>query len=370
MKLAVSLFLVTLSFSVWAGDPPGGAIDYSPAEEQVYIGSPSIAVLPNGSYVASHDLFGKGTNFDEMAVFGSEDKGNTWKQRSRFKGQWWSTLFMDDADLYLIGTSREFGDVVIRRSTDGGRTWTEPKDENTGRLTDDGRYHCAPVPLVVHRGRIWRSIERALGERPEWSAMVMSAPVDSDLLRADSWLMSEPLQHLWSESQWIEGNIVVTPDGKLVNILRTNGQGEDKDKASIVHISEDGRQLSHDRTKDLVDFPGGGAKFTIRYDERTKRYWSIGNKQTNPDAYRNILALTSSSDLRDWKLETILLRHADQKNHAWQYVDWLFEGNDIIFVSRTAWDGSHSAHDANYLTFHRIENFRDLTMDDSPAYLE
>ena len=36
---------------------PGVVINYSPASTREFIGSPSIAVLPNGHYVASHDFF-------------------------------------------------------------------------------------------------------------------------------------------------------------------------------------------------------------------------------------------------------------------------------------------------------------------------
>ncbi len=140
-------------------------------------------------------------------------------------------------------------------------------------------------------------------------------------------------------------------------------------KAAIVHISDDGLALSHDRDKDLIDFPGGGTKFTIRFDPKTQRYWSIANKQTDPPAFRNVLVLTSSPDLRNWNVETILLRHADSTNHAWQYVDWQFAGDDLVAVSRTAWDGAHRAHDANYFTFHRFAKFRQLTMADSTPWL-
>ena len=96
----------------------------------------------------------------------------------------------------------------------------------------------------------------------------------------------------------------------------------------------------------------------------TRRYWSLVNKQKDPDAYRNILTLVSSSDLRDWRVESVILQHPDSEKHAFQYVDWLFEGDDIIAVSRTAYNdglgGAHRAHDANYMTFHRIANFREL----------
>ena len=139
--------------------PPGIIIDTSPDFQKIYIGSPSIAILPNGDYVASHDLFGPGTPTRESVVLGSNDKGQTWKKLTQLDGQWWSTLFVHKGALYIIGSSERYGNVVIRRSTDGGRTWTTPTDENTGILLGDGGYHCAPVPVVVHKGRIWRAYE-------------------------------------------------------------------------------------------------------------------------------------------------------------------------------------------------------------------
>ena len=362
--LSAAVLFAAATQSIHA-DPPGTVIDRSPDFQKVYVGCPSLAILPGGVYVASHSWFGPGTRNDTSEVFASTDRGGTWRKLATIQGQWWSSLFAHRGALYIAGVSREFGHIVIRRSTDGGVTWTEPKDRHSGLLFE-GRFHCAPVPVVVHAGRIWRAWEIAVGDRPMWAAAVLSAPEDADLLEAANWQMSEPLKHAWSLSQWIEGNIVVAPDGSLVNILRTGGA---PDKAAIVHIGQDGRQLSHERGRDSIDFPGGGSKFTIRFDPQTKRYWSIGNKQSNPAAIRNVLALTSSADLRDWKVETILFRHRESKNHAWQYVDWLFDGGDIVAVSRTAWDGSHNFRDANYLTFHRVTNFRAKTMADSPPDL-
>ena len=153
------------------------------------------------------------------------------------------------------------------------------------------------------------------------------------------------------------------PEGRAVNVLRTHDG--DNDKAALVNVSADGQRLSFDRDGGVIDMPGGGSKFTIRYDTQSARYWSIVNKQTEPAAYRNNLVLASSSDLVDWKVESPLLYHADAQVHAWQYVDWQFEGDDLVFASRTAFDdglgGAHTAHDANYLTFHRTMNFRRIS---------
>ena len=86
---------------------------------------------------------------------------------------------------------------------------------------------------------------------------------------------------------------------------------------------------------------------------------------------RNTLAITSSPDLTDWAVRSIVLYHPDVAKHGFQYVDWLFEDSDMIAVSRTAYDDergdAHNQHDANYLTFHRIKHFRQRTMADPPT---
>jgi len=346
---------------------PGVVIDYSPAKTKKYIGSPSIAALPNGHYVASHDFFGSGSKMNRTAVFRSEDAGKTWRKLTELDGQFWSSLFVHKEALYIIGTSRRYGQVVIRRSTDGGETWTTPKNDLSGLLISDGQYHCAPVPVVVHDGRIWRAMEDRNppeGWGANFRAFVMSADVNADLLKADSWMVSNRLRfnQVWPGRAWLEGNIVVTPQNTLVNILRV--ECKEEEIAAVVHISKNGKSVSFDPEKDFISFYGGTNKFTIRFDPVTNRYWSLVNKEKEPQAYRNILVLVSSPDLRIWKVESIVLRHPDSVKHAFQYIDWLFEGDDIIVVSRTAFDdglgGAHRAHDANYLTFHRIENFRDL----------
>lgn len=341
---------------------PGIVVDFSPAASRVYIGSPSLVILPGGDYVASHDLFGPGSTLDRTRVFVSHDRGRTWAHQADISGQYWSSLFLNRDRLYLMGTSREFGDVVIRRSDDGGRKWTTPADAQTGLLAGGGRYHCAPVPVVVHDGRLWRAMERlAPGGGRHFLAFVLSAPLGADLLRAASWTSSKPLDSHpdWPGDNWLEGNAVVTPQGGLMDILRVGlAHG---DRAAIVRVSQDGTTATFDPAADLVDFPGGGTKFTVRYDPVSRRFWSLVNPQKSPPAERNVLALTSSADLRHWATNAVILHDPDRAFVAFQYVDWQFDGPDIVAVARTAFGGAHSYHDANYLTFHRIPNFRTLT---------
>ena len=58
--------------------------------------------------------------------------------------------------------------------------------------------------------------------------------------------------------------------------------------------------------------------------------------------------------------------HPDIRAHGFQYVDWLFDGEDIVAACRTAFHdgqgGARNNHDANFLTFHRFTGFRGRTM--------
>jgi sulfatase modifying factor 1 len=362
---------------------PGVVIDHSPQQGGVWIGSPSIAILPQGEYVASHDDFGPKSTLGRTAIFVSEDRGRTWQRRATVETAYWSTLFVHRGALYLMGTSREYGFAVIHRSDDGGRTWTAPRDAATGLLRADGKYHCAPVPVVEHGGRLWRGMEDAMGPGgwgSHFRSRMFSAPVDADLLRAESWTVSVPLARdaAWNGGDfggWLEGNAVVAPDSGMVNVLRV-AVDRPPAKAAIVHVSADGRTEAWDPALDLIEFPGGATKFTIRYDPESRRYWSLANYTPpeftgrDPGATRNTLALTTSADLRLWEVRAVLLHHPDHLRHGFQYLDWLFDGADIIAVSRTAYEdgegGAHNYHDANYLTFHRIADFRTRTRALSP----
>jgi hypothetical protein len=215
--------------------------------------------------------------------------------------------------------------------------------------------------------------------------MMMSAPRDADLLRASSWTFSNyiPRDAQWLDGRfnaWLEGNAVVTPDDKIVNILRIDYNPEGG-VAAIVRVSDDGLKATFEPNRDIIPFPGGATKFTIRHDPQTNLYWTLSNytpefhRDTRAASTRNTLALASSPDLRNWTVRCVVLYHPDAKNHAFQYVDWQIEVDDLLVASRTAYDdglgGAHRAHDANFLTFHRIKDFRALKMaDSSPEYLK
>jgi hypothetical protein len=387
MKKITAFFLGLLLASnvLMAQAVPGDIVCYEPSSSQRYIGSPSLVTLPNGDYVASHDFFGPKSSEWQQAtsrIYTSNNKGKTWRYLAEIHGAFWSSLFVHRGDLYLLGPDRHHGTVLIRKSVDGGKTWTEPTNRENGVILT-GEFHCAPMPVVEYNGRLWRPMETAHGPVLQWGkrygAMVMSAPVDSDLMNSKSWQASAPLLYDSTYNNgdflgWLEGNFVVDKDNKMWNMLRVGNKKSIDEKAAFVEIAPDGKTLSFDPKTGFVPFDGGSKKFVVKYDTLTQKYWTLANvvpdkyrkqfPERNPSGFRNVLMLQSSKDLKKWDDVKVILQHDDVINHGFQYVDWSFEANDIIVLSRTAYfDGKSNAknnHDANYLTFHRIENFRKL----------
>jgi hypothetical protein len=382
MKIRLAIMIVMMSCSILdlktqTNKVPGVVVNYSPASSKIYIGSPSICILPNGDYIASCNYFGEGSTSDITSVFCSKDRGKTWEKVTDVKGQFQSSLFIYNDAVYLIGTSKAYGNIVIRRSEDGGRTWTTPNTKDNGILFDNGKYHCAPTPVVVHNGRIWRAFEE---NKPDADPLVkvplttfmISAPANADLLNAESWRRCNTIRgDRLHGGQWFEGNAVVSPTGELLNILRTNYGGKLPEKAAVIVVDNDGRTAEF---KGMLDMPGAQKKFTIRYDENSQLYWAITTivrEEDKIETYdihhaeiRNTLSLISSVDLKHWTVRKILIHHPDHIKHGFQYVDWVIENNDIIAVCRTSYDdefgGADSYHNSNYMTFHRISNFRNI----------
>src|SRR5437868_14629958 len=100
-SLRAFFFAIALVSSM-AANPPGVVIDHSPVSSGLYIGSPSLVILPNGNYLASHDLFGpKSKEFEapDTVIFVSTNRGGSWSRRATLHGQFWSGIFTNRGEI-------------------------------------------------------------------------------------------------------------------------------------------------------------------------------------------------------------------------------------------------------------------------------
>jgi len=285
----------------------------------------------------------------------------------------WGKLFLHKGEVYLLGCSTEYGDLLIGKSTDLGKTFHSPVTLLRGSNGKAGNcgVHKNPQPIFRLGGRIYGSLEWGAWANQEYchAAMVMSCNENDDLLVPENWSFSEPrkfdqfvpaLQQLPLTTQTIEGSLVCSPEGTLLNVMRFGMRG--KVLAYEVNTADPEAPL---RFHSLIDLPTTFSKFSIKQDPVTKRYYTIlcrlhegaGNRA------RNLLSLVKSADLNQWQVVCDLLdyRHCDEDKVGFQYVDFEFEGENLIWLCRTAMNNAHNHHDANYSTFHVLRNFRNLS---------
>ncbi len=384
---ALTLALMASQCAPGTPDPtkaPGVAIGHQSAPSLLkialgrdqYVGSPSITLLPDGAYIASHDVFGRGSSQDTSGItkiYRSTDRGSHWTQTAVLEGQFWSTVFAHNGALFVFGYAHRSGNIVIRKSLDGGFTWTTPSNENNGLLRA-GKFGGTSNSPVIHDGRLWIA----------QSTRLMSVPLKADLLRADSWTLSKGVSQ---DTQWLDGNFTFWSEGQVVASPKEGVVVLPKINQlpyTAILRAENPRGLSFNPETDFAAVPGAEKKFGAVYDPVSERFyicsnpvlpahkddWRYGNR---PAMIRNAAALLSSADLHHWRVEQFFLYSPDMHHEAFQYFNFVIDGDDLAVVSRTASKiGGHKpprGHDSNLMTFHRIPNFReaaplhDLTID-------
>ena len=360
------------------GKAEGVVVNYLHPDDEAYsfsghfLCSPSLLRHPDGYLLSSMDVFGHGDPQNLTMIFRSDDDGETWHYVSELMPCFWGKLFLHKGELYMLSCSTEYGDLLIGKSTDGGKTFSAPVVLLRGSNGKNGNsgVHKNPQNILRHRGRLYNTLEWGAWANKDYchAAMVMSCDENDDLLDPNSWHFTEPVKfaHFAPEvsdlplcTMTIEGTLVLDPQGKLLNIMRFGKFG----RALVYAVDEENPDapLTYSR---LMPFPANYSKFMIKFDPVSNFYYSVGTMAYDPNnvGTRNWLCLLRSRDLESWETVCSLLdyRHEDPAKIGFQYVDFEIEGEDMIFLCRTALNGAACHHDTNYQTFHRIKDFRSL----------
>lgn len=335
-----------------------------------YLCSPSLVRLPDGTLLASMDVYAHAHPQNLTLIFRSEDNGATWHHLSELMPCFWGTLFWHRDALYMLSCSTEYGDLLIGHSDDGGKTFSPPVALLRGSNGKNGSngVHRNPQNILHHNGRLYASLEWGSWANKTYghAAMMMSCDENADLLDPTAWHFTPPmkfdifspeLEGLPQNAMTIEGTPVLAPDGRLLNVMRFGKY--QKALCYEINLTDPDAPLAYGG---CIDYPANYSKFIIKNDPVTGDYYSIGTRVYDSEhtSARDLLSLLRSHDLVHWEVVCDLFdyRGIDQKHIGFQYVNFLIEGDDIIYLCRTALNGAHSYHDSNYSTFHRIKSFR------------
>lgn len=363
---------------------PGVVISYQPSPStldilfgnDVYIADSDIVVLPNGNYIASHSYFGDGSTEDSAAitrVFRSTDQGATWTFLVQFQPLWRASLFVHGGALYIIGPTHNGGSYnTIRKSTDSGSTWTTPVDAATGKFEAvplTGTLGTPNNPLIFNN-----RLFAGGGGRSTFSTPTSTA----DPLFGGDWRQSGGVQTFTTWQVGLagalggafigEGQIVASPEQGVVVM----GKVEGLPYTALMRAERNLGDVRFGPSNDFAAMPGAEKKFGAAFDAVSGKFYVLSNPilpfhaadaSLTPQLKRNTAAVLSSRDLANWEVEKIFLYSPNIGYEAWQYLQFDFDGDDMVIASRTAFDVGDTyrpprGHDSNLLTFHRLPDFR------------
>lgn len=378
---------------------------------------PAMELLPTGRIVATmltHDSLVAADRQWVVSVLTSDDRGRSWTRRKELPmvdGQ----PFAAGGKVYVIG-GRE--DLFISRSDDG-TTWSDLVPLKTGRT-----WYSFPGAPLRTGGRIW--LEKECRTQPETGGfpvqvlapVVLSAPLDADLTRPESWTYSNALgfqdvlarygkpnllgvpfhppryQKAASAAGpkkgfgWGEGNLVqihdpshvwFDPSGRTFHIfLRAETGRSGLAAMAKAVVSPDGAigvDLERAPTGEpilYVPLPGGQGSFNILYDAPTRLYLLISSQSTDsmrkidsldpwhyglPSNERTRLALWYSRNCMDWCFAG-LLTDAGGRKRSYYHGSTLIDGDDLILLMRVADQDAVNCHNSNAIAFQRVPGFR------------
>ena len=353
---------------------PGEVLDYVPVQydhpfyttPRAFVADPEIVVLPNGNYLAAYALSGRNTTSDtsgETTLFRSTDKGATWSSLGTYTGILRGSLFVQNGDVYLYGANDDTDNKPARimMSTNSGTSWTSSEFANFAGMG-------TPNNPVVWSNRCYSSGGTAS----------FYAPTASNLMIEASWKL--PAGFPADRTGWLsgsetisEGQVVASPNLGVFILPKVGNMPY----AALSRVNFGGT-VTFDPTNNFVALPGGEKKFGAAYDTVSSNFYVLSNPvlpahtnriaDLNAAMIRNTAAVLTSRDLLNWKVEKIFLYSTDVDRDGFGYLNFDFDDTNMAVIARTAFQvpgasNPERGHDSNLLTFHRLDDFRNLSPD-------
>ena len=357
-----------------------------------------------------------GAQFSGM-LFISENDGESWRYIQSFPFIQ-ARSFRDGSRIYLLGHAN---DLCIMYSDDEGETWSRVFHLTQGErwhqapcnvCYDDGCIYLVMERKVYDDVRGW--------DVNILAPVLMKGRLGTDLTKRENWIFADektfrdsvdieklnyipcpffPMeQHqavevakgrMMAPMGWLETNVVKIEnpihlwhggDKKVFHLISRLHSGG-TNLAALLKVTDYGEHMVTETQKapsgkemTIIPLPGGQMKFHILYDEKTKSYWLLSTQATDsltkveclpperfglPDNERRRLQLHFSYNCYDWCFAG-MVDIGDSELESRHYAAMAIENDDLCIVSRSGGPHSKNPHDTDRITFHRVENFREL----------
>lgn len=377
------------------------------------LGGPGVSEMKEAFRLENGVFLGK--------VFVSDDAGASWQWKCDFPFQH-ARPFLAGNRIYILGQAGDL--YIICSDDRGetwsepsrltwGMTWHQSACAVWYR---EERVYLVMEKTIVSAG------EKAFGWPVcRLAPILMRARVHSDLLCPESWTFASELRFcdavpedelnyhgipfyktLFHEEEqredetlaqpvgWLETNVVqiLDPDhywydesGRTFHLfMRAHTAGSGYCAVAKVTEREDGAmetslmEAPSGRKWVFLPMPGGQMRFHLLYDDVTRLYWLLSTQATDsmtridrlsseryniPCDERQRLQLSFSKNCVDWCFAGIVAAGASEKQSR-HYASMAIDGEDLVLVSRSGDKKAASAHNGNFISFHRIPNFRSL----------
>ncbi len=390
-------------------------------------GTPGMTILPQGRLVATFQINGDASSMRHDAwgpwrgrVLLSDNHGQAWREATHFPMTGARPIVAGNR-LYVVGHN---AGICVIASDDGGESWSPPSRIRT----DEAWAWYSQACSVVHTSdRVYFTMDHVTTEagppsRGVYAPVVMSASLESDWLRSESWSFSNALTYdaalrenaiasvpgipfyppnthlderrlgrIIQQPGWFESNMVqivdpehiwFDPEGRTFHIFMRGNNGGLVNMAVLakaVHRSDGTIHVSLEKTPSgqpilHLPLPGGHNRFHLTYDPLSKLYWLVSLQTTDsmrqvkrlnpkrwnlPDNERHRLALHFSKNCVDWCFAGLIAK-VDDDGQSRHYGPGVIDGQDLQVLCRSASQAAENAHDADMLTFHTVRNFRSL----------
>lgn len=361
---------------------------------EYYVEGPGLVRLDDGSLIAVVPVVPREQWSEErrlehsvVHILRSSDGGKTWEPRADLP-YYSAAPWLDHGALYLFANKPGIGkkrnaDLLLLRSVDAGRTWSEPVTLATGYF-----WNCHTAMVQRDRRIYWAVDDMSFGMNR--GPRLVAGDLSGDPMRPEAWRISDVVpfpgapEALWNAkfaaqpSQYLEPNVIEV-NGQLrvltaVKIKRPSVTG----LCGVLDATDDGTKLGLKFNR-FSAMPGGQLKFCILRDEVSGMFWATSNlpvdgedtlgwstKEEERGRYkavagdRRFLMLSYSLDGTNW-FPAGCVAQAGKLSQSFMYARPVVDGDDLAIVARSS-IAAPNQHDADYATFHRVRDFRGLAL--------